>query len=78
MARFANPMHDACDVLGKEPGMDKVAVWWRDENGMWVKAHETDSWEKAHDWAMAAAVYDPELVGIAQGEQFDTPGYVVY
>ena len=57
--------------------MDKVAVWWI-ENGQWVKAHVADTWEEAHDWAMAAAVYDPTLVGLTQGEQFDMPGYVVY
>lgn len=56
---------------------DKVAVWWR-EDGKWVKAHVADSWKEAHDWAMAAAVYDPTLVGLTQGSQFDMPGYVVY
>lgn len=57
--------------------MEKVAVWWK-ENGEWVKAHVAQSWDEAYNWAMAAAVYDPELVGIAQGDKFDMPGYVVY
>lgn len=55
----------------------KVAVWWLD-GGKWVKAHVTDSWQKAHDWAVAAAVYDETLVGVTNGSQFDMPGYVVY
>lgn len=63
--------------MSKETGESKVAVWWR-ENGKWVKAHETDDWDRAYAWAMAAAVYDETLVGCTQGDQFDTPGYVVY
>lgn len=55
----------------------KFAVWWLD-GGKWVKAFSTDSWDRAHDWAFAAAGYDEDLVGIAGAPRFDTPGFAVY
>lgn len=66
--------HDMVDDSNNEK---PFAVWWRDE-GNWVKAYITNSMDDAYNWAMAAAVYDPTLVGVAGLPKFDTPGYAVY